>query len=566
VTAPTVLPRGIDEPLRKDALMAMKGLLALVCAGIVVGSTPRACATQNDDGDKIVTARLAVQTALLKGKEHLLRGEFGPAVDVLESQLPHIDGDRVYLNLLKDAYRGYIKELRLSKHDNEAKRYLSRLSILDRGAVLDSALAGAPAKESPVGGSPASVLRSLLTPPKLVTAPAVKPTPTVRLKSDEEPPQPVRVPDSSEKQLKSVLAKAEQEFADRHYRAARQLYEDAYKLDRSVAQTCAERWAYCKLYYVVEELKRPTPEPGTDLDQELRLALTLAPRLADAKEVKDLVAALEKRRAGTTATNVAQQNDAGIRHLGRNAEGWNVSESANFRIFHQSQDVAEQTVRVAERTRVSMEQKWFGGGSDPWTPKCDIYLHPTADAYARATGQYNSPGHSSLRLENCRLVVRRIDLHCDEASMLTAVLPHETTHVVLAGQFGGQLLPRWADEGMAVLTEPPEKIERHLANLTRCRQEGQTLFPLQDLMQLDNYPQNPHYISAFYAQSVSLVDYLTNLRGPQTFTMFMHEGMRYGYEKALQRTYNIRNFSELQQRWSAQAFRDRTGATGLANR
>jgi hypothetical protein len=62
------------------------------------------------------------------------------------------------------------------------------------------------------------------------------------------------------------------------------------------------------------------------------------------------------------------------------------------------------------------------------------------------------------------------------------------------------------------------------------------------------------------------VDYLTNLRGPQTFTMFMHEGMRYGYEKALQRTYNIPNFAELQKRWSAQAFRDRTGATGLANR
>jgi hypothetical protein len=127
-------------------------------------------------------------------------------------------------------------------------------------------------------------------------------------------------------------------------------------------------------------------------------------------------------------------------------------------------------------------------------------------------------------------------------------------------------LPRWADEGMAVLTEPPEKIDRHLVNLTRCRQEGQTLFPLQDLMQLENYPQNPHYISAFYAQSVSLVEYLTNLRGPQVFVMFMHDGMRYGYEKALQRNYNIQSFRDLEQRWGAQAFRDRAGQNGVATR
>ena len=46
---------------------------------------------------------------------------------------------------------------------------------------------------------------------------------------------------------------------------------------------------------------------------------------------------------------------------------------------------------------------------------------------------------------------------------------------------------------LAVLTEPPDKVERHLANLVRRRQEGQTLFPLQDLMQLDNYPHGAYH-------------------------------------------------------------------------
>jgi hypothetical protein len=40
-------------------------------------------------------------------------------------------------------------------------------------------------------------------------------------------------------------------------------------------------------------------------------------------------------------------------------------------------------------------------------------------------------------------------------------LPHEITHVVLADRFNTKPMPRWADEGMAVLTEPVEKKQAH---------------------------------------------------------------------------------------------------------
>jgi hypothetical protein len=142
-------------------------------------------------------------------------------------------------------------------------------------------------------------------------------------------------------------------------------------------------------------------------------------------------------------------------------------------------------------------------------------------------------------MEGGRLLARCIHLHCDDPNMLRAVLPHEATHVVLAGQFGDQPVPRWADEGIAVLTEPRDKVERHLHNLARCRQEGQ-LFRLRELMeqsyqpQQDSYPE-PRRIGAFYAQSVSLVEFLTNRRGPQVFTAFVRDGQRSGYETALQR-------------------------------
>src|SRR5262249_42382864 len=128
--------------------------------------------------------------------------------------------------------------------------------------------------------------------------------------------------------------------------------------------------------------------------------------------------------------------------------------------------------------------------------------------------------------------------------------------------FLDQPIPRWADEGMAVLTEPPELVERHLRNLSSCRQNGQTL-SLRQVMQLNDYPE-PRLISGFYAESVSLVDYLSSLRGPQEFARSPHPAQKEGYEPALRRHYSIPSFAELEQRWSQYAFAPRSGATEVA--
>jgi hypothetical protein len=221
-----------------------------------------------------------------------------------------------------------------------------------------------------------------------------------------------------------------------------------------------------------------------------------------------------------------------------------------------------QVARAAERTRADMNRKWFGAACEPWTPKCEIYLHATGQDYSRVTGvPGGSPGHSSFHLDGGRVLGRRIDLHCDDPGMLPAVLPHETTHVVLAGKFGEQPVPRWADEGIAVLTEPREKIERHLRNLPKHRQENQ-LFPLRQLVNMNDYP-DPRYIGSFYAQSVSLVDFLSREKGPEVFTQFVREGMHSGYDSALQKYYGLRSFDELEQRWRKYAFEDTSRPQGV---
>src|SRR5262245_55363795 len=125
--------------------MAMEGLFALVCASTVLAAGPTGTPTPKDDRETTIADTLAVQTALEQGRESLVKSDFKQAVYVLESQLPRINGSRIYLSALQEAYRGRVKELRLAKQDAEAQKYLDRLRILDPGAVLDKSLTAGPA-------------------------------------------------------------------------------------------------------------------------------------------------------------------------------------------------------------------------------------------------------------------------------------------------------------------------------------------------------------------------------------------------------------------------------------
>jgi hypothetical protein len=295
-----------------------------------------------------------------------------------------------------------------------------------------------------------------------------------------------------------------------------------------------------------------------DLEKEVSDALVLAPRLEYGRQ---LLNEIRNRRRRGNAPVVEYQDQ------GRNAQGWFVGETTNFRIYHvQSPELARKAAEVAEQTRTQMYNKWFGRLAANWNPKCEVYLYPTSQDYSRATGvPTSSPGHSSFNLDGGRVMGRQIDLHChDAANMLSAVLPHETTHVVLAGNFGDHVVPRWVDEGIAVLTEPHEKVLRHLVKLPGFYRNRQ-LLEIRQLVHMDDYPE-PRSIDAFYAESVSLVEFLSIRKGPEVFTQFVREGLQNGYEPALQRYYGYQSFSELEQQWLQYTFGDRLSAGSAAPR
>jgi hypothetical protein len=561
----------------------MLGMVRLAVSALLIVALGSAVLLWADPGasDTGLKNTLALQTAMGHARHFLSVSAAKKAVDLLEEQLPRVNGNRSFLLLLGEAYRAYIKELWLSHQEALARRYLERLSILEPDAAGDAALQ--PPREpapklvaaplpppAPIEQKPATIFPNFQLHNPLarkIEAP-LKPA-TVRAKIDDaEDPFDLKMRRATTSALEGgragqLIARAEEEFGRKHYVEARQLYEQAYQTDAASIALCRDRWAYCIFYHVNEQLNQPAlggRSPG-DLQQQVQGALTLAPQLADTgRRLLQEIDTRGKSTAGGRPPQVVVGATPVFQHLGRNPEGWLVTETPHFRIFHQqTNDFADRIAQTVEQTRLEKGRKWFGTDLPPWQPKCELILHPNAESYTKMTGQSpSSPGHS--RIENDpsgqRIIGRRVDIRLDSPGALEGVLPHEATHVVLAGQFGPYPVPRWADEGMAVLSEPAEKIEPHRRNLHKCHAEG-LLFGVRELMELSDYP-HPRRVGAFYAQSVVLVEFLTKEKGPLVFTEFVRDGLRHGYESALRQHYGW-SFAQLEQQWQQQML-------GAANR
>lgn len=559
--------------LRTPLLLGV--LFVTFLAALVSADPPR-----DEQSRKLDT--LAVQQAMATARQCLREGRSKQAVDLLEVQLARAGGHHGFLELLRDAYRDYIMKLSLEHDAALAQRYTQRLAILDPQAARELS---AKADDKPVKFEARPAPKAAATPlPNFAAShppqpaapqPAAPRAPVVTASTSGVKPSAVRgkMEDSADdpfdlthqrasgsldgSQLASrLVARANDEFTRGRYKEARLYYEQAFQADQQAVDPCRDSWAYCMLSDVVTALNQPgfggKAVPDLQKDIHGALALSKAPTLS--AEAQKLLRAIELRQQTQpgAAPSPGPEITVAMQHYGRNAQGWQVTDTTHFRIYHnQPRDLVEQVARSAERTRVDMSRKWFGNDGVDWQPKCELVLHASAADYSRQTGvPTSSPGHSRIESDRVthRVVGRRLDLHVDNPGMLEAVLPHETTHVVLAGQFGPFPVPRWVDEGVAVLSEPAEKVEQHRRNLAKAARDGQ-LFAVKELLELDNYPQ-PQRVSAFYAQSVGLVDFLTQQQGPTVFTAFVRDALRSGWEGALRKHYQW-SLADLQQQWDA---------------
>jgi hypothetical protein len=102
-----------------------------------------------------------------------------------------------------------------------------------------------------------------------------------------------------------------------------------------------------------------------------------------------------------------------------------------------------------------------------------------------------------------------------------------------------------------VLSEPRTQVDRYTKTLIKCRERGQ-LLPLATILGKPDYP-DAAAVTVFYVESVSVVEFMMNLKGPAAFVNFMRDSHR-GFDAALNKHYGIKSVAELQDRWLRATF------------
>jgi len=427
-----------------------------------------------------VEKQLAIQKAMLAARQALDAKRPADAVAALETEIANADGNKAFLTLLRDSYGAELATL-----ENAPSPDASRVALLRRHL----ALLGADAK-------PAAA--SALPPPAFEPPPIAVPAPAAGGDS---------------------LADAADAFKKGDYAAAARLFGSS-----SGKLTTEQRaaWAYSRVWVANDKLATSDAQAASALATEVADALKLAPENAQLQKLGAEVIA----RAGAHRESGAQG-------------GGDVVETSSFRVHHSGhRELAESIAKSAETLRKEIFERWSGPPSGAWSVKCDIHIHSTADAFAKATGRPAAgTGNATVRLADGRAEERRIDLRADDDAVSTNALPRELTHVVLADLFPDKPAPKWAVEGMAILAGTPEEAERYTRTLRRCARDGEWL-GLAQLLELKDFPKEN--VTAFYCESVALTEYLIRAAGNErNFTIFLRDCHRYGTAQALKRQFNI---------------------------
>lgn len=209
----------------------------------------------------------------------------------------------------------------------------------------------------------------------------------------------------------------------------------------------------------------------------------------------------------------------------------------NFVVTAKKPEVARQVAEFAEYYRRSKALDWLGQYLPDWPDPCAVSVRVTMGEAGGAT---------SFAFDNNRVVGQEMTVEGPLDRILNSVLPHEITHTVFAARFG-RPLPRWADEGGAVLSEDDQELARHDLLVRELINQGR-MIPLSRLFVLTEYPDD---VMALYAQGFSVANFLVSLGGRPRFLDFVWDGQVAGWDRALHAYYGIYSSDQLEQRWIA---------------
>jgi hypothetical protein len=210
--------------------------------------------------------------------------------------------------------------------------------------------------------------------------------------------------------------------------------------------------------------------------------------------------------------------------------------SENFVVCAASNKLARQLAADAEKHRKGLALLWLGKELPPWPNPCAIWI-------ARAEAPWK--GWGEFTFYDCKLHSLELYFHGPGTDLVPGLLAHEMTHAVLATHFR-QPVPRWADEGAAMLSEGADERQRWRNVMTTVLDAPRRLIRLRRLFKLSHGARDA---DAFFAQSHAVAGFLVEAKGRSTFLTFVAAGMKDGWDKAVLAHYGYKNVDDLERRW-----------------
>lgn len=231
------------------------------------------------------------------------------------------------------------------------------------------------------------------------------------------------------------------------------------------------------------------------------------------------------------------------------ADQWRIAKSTHFLVHYKSaeDDFIKKVIDTSEDyyNKIADELGFRRFDFWLWERRAKIYIWDNALDYQSGTGQ---PGWSS----GCALAKEKIiqTFPYDE-DFFETILPHELGHIVFREfvGFDNPAIPAWLDEGIASYQEKVRYVD--VDKLLSQNIKKNIFIGLEDLTGSNPYLTNDTFnVQLFYAQAVSIVNFLIKEFGRDKFVVFCQNLRdKKNLEASLASAYPFKTLKDLDLRW-----------------
>jgi len=230
-------------------------------------------------------------------------------------------------------------------------------------------------------------------------------------------------------------------------------------------------------------------------------------------------------------------------HWLRHEEGeWQTIDAGGFRIHHRNPPVGRMVAgalrfhfkRIADLLALDLREV-------PWNLPCDVYLHRSAEAFRAATRQGERVrAISVIRRRGAALESHTLHAHQQDPLLLSASLPHELAHLMIAAATRYAPMNPALSEGLALHTEPPCRHQQFTRLFGRI-EKPRSIAALLKIQQ--SHPPE----TAFYAEAHRL---LATLRSRRDLSIALELTGDKLDRRTLAKRFNFRSASALEEAYT----------------